>query len=104
MTEAERFLIDIETLFAKALDLVGRKNADYGNPNDPFANFKEAELVGSTVEQGILVRMSDKLRRASNLMNREAVVDESVEDTLIDLANYAFILAVWRRWLGSTNQ
>lgn len=69
------------------------KNSDYSAPEDPFLNFRAGESYGITAEMGIIVRMSDKLMRASNLLTREAkVVDESILDTLSDLANYAMIL------------
>ena len=41
--------------------------------------------------------MSDKLSRIANLLKSEAknsVKDESIEDTLIDLANYSIILKI----------
>lgn len=55
---------------------------------------------------GVLVRMSDKLARLRNLYttgNGADVRDESVEDTLMDIANYAVIMLAWRRglWPGS---
>ena len=101
MTEAERFLVDVERIAVEALELVRIKNQDYGNPDDPFANFKDVLEDGISVERGIVVRMRDKLRRLSNLLDRDpAVVDESVIDTCKDLSNYALILATWRRWEG----
>jgi len=72
------------------------KNSDYAGSVDPFKNFKMCEQLGiCPVEEGMLVRMSDKMSRISTLIgeNKEAVVtDEKLEDTLIDLANYAVIL------------
>jgi hypothetical protein len=46
-------------------------------------------------EVGTFTRMSDKMSRlASFIRNGELVVkDESVQDTLIDLANYAVLLS-----------
>lgn len=38
---------------------------------------------------GIIVRMDDKLARLNNLQKSEAMVDESIEDTLMDIAGYA---------------
>lgn len=40
--------------------------------------------------------MGDKLQRIANLLEREAQVkDESVDDTLKDLANYSLILLAY---------
>jgi len=99
LTEAERFLNELEEMAKSAIETARKKNADYANSDDPFANFKLAEMVGVSVERGIMVRMTDKLRRASNLLDREAAVpSETMDDTLADLANYANILRAWLRW------
>ncbi len=63
------------------------KNNDYGNSvHDTY------EKYGLT---SFLVRLEDKLNRARALNNKkeQLVNDEKLEDTLLDLANYA-ILAV----------
>lgn len=71
--------------FARVLeemeDLHSRKNHDYG---DSFAkSFGEFGLVAA------VVRMSDKMERLKSLCKGAALVDESVRDTLVDLACYA---------------
>lgn len=92
----KQFLSEIEQTFKEGLNLVGSKNTDYAVETDPWKNFRFAEIVGVGVERAILVRISDKLARISNLISKEAVVkDESVEDTLVDLVNYAAILKVY---------
>lgn len=99
MTEAERFLVAMERIFSEALDIIQKKNSDYANSDDPFANFKDVMEDGLTVERGMLVRMRDKMRRISNLLERPPeVADEPLRDSCIDLANYALILAVWLDW------
>lgn len=83
----------IKTFFNRGLDIMKKKNADYASESDPFLNFRGATSLGITVEQGILVRMQDKMSRIANLIQRPAqVADEKIEDTLIDLANYSAIL------------
>lgn len=80
-------------------DLESKKGHDYASVEDPFKNFLECEnLQICSAEKGILVRMADKITRVSNLIekNEEAqVADEKLDDTLIDLANYAIILACY---------
>jgi hypothetical protein len=74
------------------------KNADYSAGADPFANFTRVEALGiCSVEQGFLVRMVDKMSRISSFVERGelSVKDESVDDTLLDLANYADLLAAY---------
>jgi len=76
------------------LDTMERKNHDYAGWEE-YKNFTLVEkLWVCSVEQWVLVRMSDKFSRLSTLLNKEAKVkDETITDTLIDLANYSIILA-----------
>lgn len=71
------------------------KNHDYASTADPFLNFKECEGFGVTASKGVMVRMSDKWSRLKQLeLKGEALVkDESLLDTLLDLANYSVIRA-----------
>lgn len=79
------------------LTIMKAKNADYASDWDPFKNFRLVESAGvSTLEEWILIRMFDKMSRISNLLDTEAQVkDESVIDTLVDLANYSIILSIF---------
>lgn len=87
------FLARLAELYKNNVDISRRKNMDYAGPDDPFQNFRMCEGYGVPMERGLLVRMSDKMTRVSNLLSRDAMVaDESVLDTLSDLANYAMIL------------
>ena len=62
------------------------KNTDYGD--SVHDTYEKYGLVS------FLVRLEDKLNRARTLSKKEALVnDEKIEDTLLDMANYA-ILAV----------
>lgn len=90
----QEFLTDLENTFKDCLKTAKRKNADYSKATDPFANFKNVESLGiCSVEVGILTRITDKMARISNLIKQEAQVkDESIQDTLMDLINYASIL------------
>ena len=90
------FLYRLNELYTANVQLSAKKNADYANENDPFQNFRVCEALGIPAEVGLIVRMSDKLMRASNLISREAEVkEESILDTLSDLANYAMILRMY---------
>lgn len=81
----------------KMVAITKAKNADYtGNDPDPFSNFSRVAGLGiCSVEQGFLVRMTDKLSRISSFVQKGVlqVKDESVEDTLLDLANYSLLMA-----------
>lgn len=76
-------------------DIYERKNSGYAGQDsfDPFANFRMSEKLGISAFKGCLVRMSDKFVRICNLTRDETnnKVNESITDTLIDLAVYSLI-------------
>lgn len=66
------------------IDLYEIKNADYGNSFGE--TFKEFGMTMTAI------RLDDKLRRYKQLIKSEQKVkDESIRDTLLDLANYAIM-------------
>ena len=81
----------------KMKDIVGAKNADYSiDTNDAFSNFKTTEMLGiSTGESNIMNQILNKLNRTNAFVKRGVLLveDEKIEDTLLDLANYAILLA-----------
>ena len=84
---------EFDELLRKMGQIHDAKRADYTN-DDPLGNFQEAKRVGVTPLQGIMVRLGDKYTRACNLVRNQgkrAVKDETLEDTLLDLANYALL-------------
>lgn len=100
ITERELFINKLRENQEKDIEIVEKKNSDYAQGFDPFQNFRMVEDAGLTsVEKGIAVRMSDKMQRIFNLLEDEADVDdETLEDTLSDLRNYANILQVYLNW------
>lgn len=75
-----------EKLCNKLHDTYIKKNSDYG---DSFG--KSFEKYGIT---SAMVRMEDKWNRMENLVIKGAaplVGDESLKDTILDLANYAIM-------------
>lgn len=92
----EQFLARLAEIYAGNVEISRRKNSDYADIADPFKNFRACEIYGVSAAKGILIRMSDKMMRASNLIGRPGnVPDESLLDTLSDLANYAAILRMY---------
>ena len=80
-------------------DLYKTKNSDYG---DSF------RITRERFPEAILIRLWDKMNRLTNLMKGNGcyAVDEPIEDTLLDLANYALMELVERRYdalKGSTD-
>ena len=69
----------LENIQTKARELFAKKNADYG---DAFAKYGVI---------GVLMRIEDKIQRALSISKSQIqlVQDERLEDTLLDLHNYA---------------
>jgi hypothetical protein len=78
------------------LELSCRKNANYAGDEDAWANFNLVEIVTHgkiTREQGIFVRMVDKMSRLGSLLfDGTDQVGEPTKDTIRDLGIYADIL------------
>jgi hypothetical protein len=102
----DQFYQSFTDTFSTCLTISKAKNADYcgsAEQTDPFANFRLAPSVARiTVEQGILVRLSDKLSRIGTLLSQPAQVkDESIDDTILDAINYLAILRALRQSQGA---
>lgn len=79
-------------LFETAFEVLERKNRDYCGKSDALANLRACEALGVDARIGVLVRMSDKIGRLSNVCRTApSVADESIRDTVIDLINYAVL-------------
>jgi hypothetical protein len=98
----EEFLQRQAHIYADCLRTSRAKNSDYAQGSDPFMNFRLVKAMGIVeVETGMLVRMSDKFARISNLISKmqsgeaAAVRDESILDTCTDLIAYTAILRMW---------
>lgn len=95
------YLNDFKAITEKMYTVTKAKNSDYtGDATDPFKNFKQVEFMGiCSAEQGFLTRMTDKMMRISSFVkNGELQVkDESVTDTLQDLAVYSILMLCYIR-------
>lgn len=80
----------IEDILLEKSELYYKKNADYGNSFETLMD--EYGLVA------LAIRLSDKLNRLKQLEKTgQQVVDESIQDTLIDISNYADMGIMWLR-------
>lgn len=95
----EEYLKRFEEITSSMLEITKAKNHDYSWTEDAFANFRMCENLWITsVENWILVRITDKLSRISTLVQtwqEWKVQDEKIADTLQDMANYAIILKIF---------
>lgn len=90
MTEFESILAQIQTTHDK-------KQADYGREGDPFSNVRASEDFGIAGWMGCMVRANDKMRRIQKFSKDEVLLNESIEDSLLDLAVYTIIALVLYR-------
>lgn len=81
--------ITFEDVVSEMTNVYKKKNSDYG---DSFT--KSCDEFGLISP---IIRMSDKLNRLKSLNKSELLLcdDERLEDTLLDLANYAVMTLVW---------
>ena len=77
-----------------------RKSADYGSDADPFANLRGAGDIGILPSVGCWLRAKDKVWRIDQHFRKQTLVNESVEDSLQDLAAYCLIAIVLLREEG----
>lgn len=101
----ENYLQKFKEITDEMYALTARKNADYASTTDAWANFTLIEKLTAgqiRAEEGILVRITDKLQRVANLLNREGQVkDEKITDTLMDAAVYSIILLIYLNELST---
>ena len=84
------FMEEYKKIVTETMELCVKKNKDYGSSvEDTFEKFGDISY---------LVRITDKYNRICSLLNKEGEVkDESIDDTIRDMANYAVL------WLASRN-
>lgn len=83
----------------RLVEITKKKNSDYsGNNENPFFNYEAIEKLDvASVEQGFLTRILDKYNRVNSFVKQGflTVEDEKVEDTLLDMANYAIMMSAY---------
>ena len=90
---------EFEDIQSEMFDLFLRKQADYGPTNIGMGS----EVVDTDDKAkrsliGLSVRLNDKVQRLLNLtLNNKEPNNESLEDTLIDIANYAVMALIVQR-------
>jgi hypothetical protein len=81
-----------------------KKNQDYGKTNDPFANVRAGEDFGVEPWVSGMIRANDKMRRLQKAATGKTLANESIEDSLVDLAVYVIIsLILWREGQENDN-
>lgn len=96
-TPAERVFDRHDQICKTALALMVDKNHDYAGASgaNPFANFEMSEKLGvCSAEEGIILRMGDKLRRLATFAKdgKLKVASEGSLDAILDIINYGILL------------
>lgn len=77
---------------ATCITLYAKKNADYGNSFD-----KGMCIIGMAYGVGRLYDKMNRLITLSNPNQKQQVKDESIDDTLMDLACYSIMMLSYRK-------
>ena len=88
-----------------------KKGSDYSGKEDVYRNFHACEDFGIPAWIGVLIRITDKHSRLKELTMKATkgespeVKDETIKDTMIDLANYCLICRVlFEEWEQNLNK
>ena len=86
--------------FDRAYNLWALKQHDYGDSNIRLglnlSSSSERSQNNRLAQLGVVIRMNDKVSRLINLYKKDGVtaIDETIEDTALDIMNYANMLMV----------
>ena len=86
----ENELNEYQQIINKLYKIYVDKNHDYGNSFDDTCD--EFGLIAP------VIRMNDKMKRCKSVLkNNDFKVNESLEDTISDLANYCIMTLMWMK-------
>lgn len=91
----------VESILSQCQTVMTSKANDYAEVTNRWSNFEEsAHMAGIAPEQSIIVLMGVKLSRLRQLtVNNKEVKNESMDDSILDLINYALILGGYKKGL-----
>ena len=89
---------EFDKIYVEMYDLFAKKQLDYGPSNISMGQSLETQEEIDFSLLALSIRMNDKLQRLMNLLrNNKKPNNESIEDTLIDLANYSVMALIVKR-------
>ncbi|SRR5579871_132530 len=68
-----------------------KKSKDYGTDENPLANIRASEEFATPAWVGAMIRANDKVTRIKSVIKNGRLENESLEDSLLDLATYTMI-------------
>ncbi len=82
--------------FSECTEILTKKAHDYANNDDCFLNFKLSSMIcKESTELNFLNHIATKVVRLGELCNGKEPKNESIGDTLQDLANYACLMKLY---------
>jgi hypothetical protein len=84
-------LDEFNKILEEIKELHDKKQKDYGTDSDQFANIRASEKFGISAWVGAILRGNDKMSRIQAFVRKGKLENETLEDSLIDLAVYAII-------------
>lgn len=91
---------NIVSLLDRMKSVYEAKDSDYSENDLPMGNLMESLELGIEPWKGVLLRIGDKKRRIGSFVKKLnfQVKDEAVDDTLVDMANYAMLgYVLWKQ-------
>ena len=84
------------SFFNECLNILTSKAHDYASDGDCFSNFKKiANMMDLKTEQTFLQFISVKVARLVELISGKSPKNESIKDSLLDLANYSCLMSLY---------
>lgn len=74
-----------------------KKSSDYGLGEDHLSNLRVSQDFGIPPWVGAVLRLNDKLTRIKALCQKGSLANESVEDSLLDIAAYALLALILKK-------
>ena len=107
-TVATRFDEIWKLYHTRIAEVRAAKRNDYTGSESPLYNYEAtANLMGWSVERLMLSRLHEKAVRLAILTQPDVtrmVVDETLEDTLVDIANIALLIATSLQLKGEVDE
>ena len=94
----EKFFKHYKKLTKKKEGILKSKNHDYAKEKDMFSNFRKiADMSNIPIKKVFMVFLAVKIARLGELTSGKTPSNESIEDTLLDLSNYADLFNIFNK-------
>jgi hypothetical protein len=95
----QEMLEKLAQILEEEYNLIVRKSEGYANDAEAFQNFEDiGRMMDMTVDEVFTFFIVHKTSRLCNLIRQKKNPSwETIEDTVVDLANYCNLFLVWKR-------